>query len=505
MVEVLTFTFEFRGHQPVTLPRAVVEEMELFRENRNLLLSGHYAVRSYTNPDIINAFLTRGRQDVVTNDTYAGLKSLCAELGWHAFDSAFEIFNQKRTHNLMSSPGIELKNILSNRDFREFFKAQDRHLIEFLVTHANELLELACTTLDRLGTIAYEVIVAQQTHRAIYSQIIAKHFMKGMAARVFTQTPNHVLISRFARISMNIAGFSQQGCLEVSQHMPEFIRYCEEPDVLDVFQTLLSDNEPSLFFQNCMKNCHFIESLSRSAKAIECPSHYGGRSLYCHGVFVVVALCAKTSILGPIVKRGDVITSFLKPQPSAPVMVQKARWNAYVSLLTPENREAFNPVFDEAVSALKTLGPVLHPHQLSMIEFMMLISGISKSFSRRLVEMNIASLLLEILNRFPNHTIGFKCVRQCLMHSIGNEILGPHIWAILSVMADKIVDRGQKNFLSSCCCLGFFLYLHDKAKKDERVKTIVRQIVPKTHSCWAIVSKAYEIESHEYGGSIPRC
>ena len=498
------FCLKFRGHDPVLVSKDVVEHMELFQENRGLLQTGSYRVSAFVDAQILAVFADKvhGKDVVITDQVFDGLRNICSELGYHGFDELFQRFNQQRSRAMLSSGQNKIREVLADRRFPIFLQAGDAGLLKFLVERVSDLLELAFTTTDSIGTAAFEVLVNKRTRAMMYPPIIAKKIMGKMATRVFTQQPDHVLVSRFARVSRNIARFSKEGCLEVSPFMPELIRYVEEPDVLDVFETLLSDDEAGVFFQKCVMDAKFLEFLAGSAKAIDCPSHYGGRSLYCYGIFAVAAMCAHGSVLGPVIKQPEVIRSFLKPQPHAPIMIRNARWMAYLALLTPQNRAAFDPVFEEAVTALAHFDSSLHEYQLTIVQFLALISGISETFSRRLVTMNFADVLLGILRSFPNNTVGFRCVRKCLMHTYKNKILGPHVWTVLSFMADAISDRSQPNFILSSCCTGFFIVVLRKATTDQEIKTLLGRI-PQTHPCWAVVRRTQELESQAYGGPMP--
>ena len=498
------FCFKFRGYEPVFVSDDVVEQMELFRENKGLLQARCYRVHCFADAQILAVFADKvhGKDVVITKEVFDGVRNICSELGYHGFDELFKRFNQQRSNALLRSGQKKIREVVGDPRFLSFVKAGDGELLRFLVEHVADLLELAFTTTDRIGTAAFEVVAEKGMRAMMCPAIIAKKMMGPMATRVFTQHPDHVLVSRFARVARNIARFSREGCLEVSPFMPELIRYVEEPDVLDVFGSLLRDDEPGVFFQKCAIDAKFLEFLAGSAKAIECPSHYGGRSLYCYGIFVVAAMCAHASVLGPVMKQPEVIRPFLKPQPHAPIMVQNARWKAYLALLTPQNITAFDPVFEEAVAALAHFDASLHEYQLTVVQFMSLISGISETMSRRLVTMNFASVLLAILRTFPNNTIGFRCVRKCLMHSYKNKIVGPHVWTVLSFMADAISDRSQPNFILSSCCTGFFTVLLGKATKDKEIKTMLGRI-PQTHPCWAVVRRAQELGSQAYGGPMP--
>ena len=366
-----------------------------------------------------------------------------------------------------------------------------------------DLVRDAFTMTNKLGTIAYQLFEKTGDTDVFFTPIIAGKLMQQIAPRVFGGEPSHVLVSRLAKVSLLVAKRSKEGCLEVAPYIREFVRYIEEPDVIDMFRDLLSGGEVSEFLQGSIAQCGFIETLVQACRTMECKTQYDGNSLYCYGVLKLIELCGGSSVLGPVVKRPDIVQNFFKPQPMAPNLVKAARWKAFLSLITPENTASFGPLLNEAASELG-IGPTLPEHQLEIIRFLMLISNESPTISTQLVQMNMVSVLSAMLKRFPNHTICHRYVKKCLLHCMSNKVLGPHLWTLLREMADLIPDRSQGNFILSASCIGFFITLMDMAKENETIRAIVPHFVPMSHPCWATVNRAKQISLQDYGGPLPQ-
>ena len=356
---------------------------------------------------------------------------------------------------------------------------------------------------NKLGTIAYQLLEKTSDTPIFFAAIISGKLMQQVARHVFRSDASHVLVSRFANISMLVAKLSKEGCMEVAPYMREFVRYTEEPDVIDMFRDILSGGEVSEFLQGSVLQCGFVESIIQTCQSLECQSQYDGNSLLCYGVFVLIELCAESTVIGPVVKRPDVVPNFFKRHPQAPNLVKAARWKALLALITPQNTGAFGPLLSEAASELG-IGPILPEFQLHILKFLMLISSESPTISNQLVQMNMVAVLSAMLKRFPNHTVCQKYIRSCLLHSVTNTVLGPHLWGILREMADLIMDRSRPNILLSASCLGFFVRLTEMAKENESIRAIVPHFVSMSHPCWNMVNQAKEIVTRDYGGPLPQ-
>lgn len=351
---------------------------------------------------------------------------------------------------------------------------------------------------NKIGQFAYTILM--ENERSITSSLVSRDAITEGAKKVFNGPPSHLFVARLAEISFIICTLSPDSSIPVCKFMPRFVLFGEEPDVLDLFAKLLSENPIAQHIQSKLIQAGFVDSLVTSITNANNPDHFGGTALYVIGLFKIIAMCGKSPIIAPVVHNPDVAIPLLRDFPISPYQVKNARWSAVLSICTKENAAAFYPILDQACREL-SFGPELYEYQLDAIHILLRFSSISANVSKRMVELNFASLLGTILQKFPNHTFGHAMVAKVFRDTTKNPILGPHVFTLLPFIADAIVNR--KQIVLAATSLSLLMDLMKYANTHPEMVKILGQHINQTHACWNYARSAASLFASGYGGPLP--
>ena len=339
-----------------------------------------------------------------------------------------------------------------------------------------------------------------ENERTIMQSLVNRNTIVDVARKVFNGPPSHLFIARLAEISFLISTLSPECSVIVCQFFPQFILFGEEPDVLDLFSKILSENLIAQHIQKSLIQNGFVQALINSISNANPTDHFGGTALYVIGVFKIIAMSGKSPVIGPVVREPNVAIQLLRDFPEAPFQIKNARWKAVLAICTKENASSFLSILDQACREL-SFGPQLYEYQLDAIHLLLRFSSISQSVSEKLVQYNFANLLLSILQNYPNHTIAHSIVAKAFRDTMRNPILGPHVYQLLSYIADAITNR--KQILLSATSLSLLMELMNYAKTHPEMVQILGTYINQTHQCWNYARSAGAIFATSYGGTVP--
>lgn len=351
---------------------------------------------------------------------------------------------------------------------------------------------------NKIGQFAYNILM--ENERTIISTLVSRNSITDGAKRVFSGPPSHLFVARLAEISFIICTLSPDSSIPVCKFLPHFVLFGEEPDVLDLFAKLLSENPIAQHIQSKLIQAGFVDSLVKSITNANEPDHLGGTALYVIGLFKIIAMCGKSPVIAPIVQSAETAVKLLRDFPRAPFQVKNARWSAVLAICTKENAGSFYPILDQACREL-SFGPQLYEYQLDCIHTLLRFSSISASISQRMVQLNFAGLLSQIFQKFPNHTFGHAMVAKAFRDTTTNPILGPHVFTLLPMIADAIVNR--KQIVLSATSLSLLMDLMKYANTHPEMVKILGKHINQTHPCWNYARSAAKIFAAGYGGPLP--
>lgn len=364
--------------------------------------------------------------------------------------------------------------------------------------NSTQLLKNALSMTNKIGLNAYNVIM--ENDRSIIGDIVKRNSITEVAEKVFTGPPSHLFIARLAEISIKISTYDLNSSIPVCQFLPRFILFGEEPDILDFFQNIFSENPYAQHIQNNLLKTGFIQFLASSINKASETNHLGGTALYIIGLYKIIAMAAKSPIFGPYIQSPQTAAELLnRTFPNAPYQIKNARWKAILAVITPQNATSFPKLLDEAKMELG-LGPMLFEYQIDAVHLLIRFASISQSVSEMLKKLNFVSVLGTILQKYPNHTIGHAMVAKAFRDTAKNPILGPHVYSLLPFIADSIINRQQ--IILSATSLSLLMELMNYAKSNPSMVQILGTYISQTHPCWNYARSAAEIFSHPYGGPM---
>ncbi|OHT08826.1 hypothetical protein TRFO_22588 [Tritrichomonas foetus] len=359
-------------------------------------------------------------------------------------------------------------------------------------------MRYALTMNNKIGQFAYNILM--ENERSILQSLVTRNSITEGAQTVFNGPPSHLFVARLAEISFLISTLSPESSLPVCQFMSQFILFGEEPDVLDLFKKIMSVNPIAQHIQNSLLHTGFISSLISSITNAHQTDHLDGVALYIIGIFKIIQMCGKSVVIGPIVKKPEYAIPLLRDFPTAPFQVKNARWQAVLAIIDKDNASSFLPILDQACREL-SFGPQLYEYQIDCIHLLLRFSSFSTSVSEQMVQLNFVSLLGQILQRYPNHTIGHSIVAKAFRDTVKNPILGPHVYQLLPFIADAIPNR--KQILLSATSLSLLMEMMNYAKSHPEMVQILGRYINQSHQCWNYARSAGALFASGYGGNLP--
>ena len=358
--------------------------------------------------------------------------------------------------------------------------------------------------MNKIGLKSYDILTKSKIEEnPIYESIITLNQIHPEAQKLFQRNTNEldsVILARFTEITGKILQFSRKGAELTAAYIPNLIRYTYEQDVLDFFQNLFIETQVSIYVQNILLQHGFLQFLVNSVQNASYPGILNDQALTLAGTFRVIKMAANSSVFKNQMTNPNVVLNFIRDFPNAPILVKNSRWQAVLSLVTSNNCNVFYPVLNQAINELSNINKNLYDYHLSALKLLLIISSLIEDVSKKLVQMNFAFLLKSIPDNFPEHTFAHSKVFQVFIKTINNPILGPHVFQLLPLVAQTVINR--KVILLSAASLKVMLDLQELAKTNKQYEQILFNFVPSNHPCWEVIAKANSLLQSNYGGPI---
>ncbi|KAH0790477.1 hypothetical protein GPJ56_005596 [Histomonas meleagridis] len=309
------------------------------------------------------------------------------------------------------------------------------------------------------------------------------------------------MISRFIEITSKIIQFSKEGTDLSAAYIPTLLNFSAEPDTIDFFNNIFTNgSKATVYLQNVLLQQNFVNFLANAIGQVPYPTSLNDAAMTVIGIFTIITSATKSPVLNPQITNPNVVLHLLRDFPNAPCAVKDARWQTVLALCTPNNCNVFMNILDQAIRELSNLGPYFHSYQVSCVRLLLRVASVIPNVSSKLVQLNIALLLKNILDTYPTHTFAHIAVSEAFTDTINNPILGPHIFNLLPLVANTVPNRNV--FLLSSISIKIMMDLQNKSNGNQQYSQIIEKYVPKNHPCWGIIEQFKQLLNSAYGGPI---
>lgn len=379
----------------------------------------------------------------------------------------------------IDDPTYSFHDIITDPQIVKLYKTNDS-VYSYFKSHYFKLLDYSLGTHNATyGLNSYEILICGDTD--ILEPILKSEIFLSRAIEIINnEKSDSFLIGRLSHIMQTSFLFLPELSINTFSFIFQLLQFTSNSSVLDLFSTILSNEENFSIVHNWLIKIGFIDHIISKLNSFDYDYVSNEQNQYfdivyekIFGLYFILRKSSLSSIFSVHLYRKEVIQTLSKTFVNHPLYIENARWQTILALTTKKSSKLLLPILHDAIELIRKDVEILSAYVVFAIEMISQMMEFSIKAADVVFESKIHNKILNLVIKFCNCTELLKSYQKFIEAFLKypKKIMPKMLHNILQFIINCLKRRENK-ILAPFCFRIMELFI-DASEKNIKIKKII--------------------------------